>query len=250
MTTDVLETSTGIFKKVASTSSTATADRTPKNIVVEEGLTIYLGGAGMTGGYIDDQVKSLRIVGISGAVVGRNTEGQNTDAIAGVNKHRYRLKKINGISDAGPYSIDADWSLKALGASRTVPAGGQFNLIGYSFGSLVAAQSALYYADKGQVVDYLVLIGSPISEEMLADVKQHAFIKNVVVLDLKPHGDPIHAGMSFAELAAHAPLLFMQMNESGSRGEGVGHFYYGIDGVSGEQRRLELAKSLYAGGLR
>ncbi|MGW8463808.1 hypothetical protein [Pseudomonas sp. CLCA07] len=47
-----------------------------------------------------------------------------------------------------------------------------------------------------------------------------------------------------------SPILPLLMNESGSRGEGVGHFYYGIDGVSGEQRRLELAKSLYAGGLR
>jgi hypothetical protein len=31
--------------------------------------------------------------------------------------------------------------------------------------------------------------------------------------------------------------------------EGVGHFYYGIEGASGEQRRLELAKLLYEGGL-
>ena len=250
MAADVLVTPSGIFKKVASVDSTATADRVPKNITVEEGLTVYLGGAGMTGGYIDDQVKSFRLVGIAGAVVGRNTEGQNTDAIAGVNKHRYRLKKTNGMSDTGPYSIDADWSLKALGVSRTAPAGGQFNFIGYSFGSLIAAQSALYYADKGQIVDYLVLIGSPISEDLLVEVKQHISIRNVVILDLKDHGDPIYAGMSFFDLVVHAPLLFTQMNESGSREDGVGHFYYGIDGPSGEQRRLELAKSLYAEGLR
>lgn len=250
MTTDVLETSAGIFKKIASTSSTATADRTSKNIVVEEGLTIYLGGAGMTGGYIDDQVKSLRLAGISGAVVGRNTEGQYADAVAGVNKHRYRLKKINGMSDTGPYSIEADWSLKSLGVGRSIPVGGQFNLIGYSFGSLVVAQTALYYADKGQAVDYLVLIGSPISEEMLGEVKQQTLIKHVVVIDLKEHGDPIHAGMSFFDLAEHAPLLGSQMTESSDRKEGVGHFYYGIDGQSGEQRRLELARALYAEGLR
>jgi pimeloyl-ACP methyl ester carboxylesterase len=250
MTTDVLETSTGIFKKVASTSSTATADRTPKHIVLEEGLTVYLGGAGMAGGYIDDQIKSLRMVGISGAVVGRNTEGQYADAVAGVNKHRYRLKKINGMSDTGPYSVEADWSLKSLGVSRSFPTGGQFNLIGYSFGSLVAGQSALYYADKGQAVDYLVLIGSPISEEMLGEVRQQSLIEHVVILDLKEHGDPIHAGMSFFDLAEHAPLLGSQMTESSERKEGVGHFYYGIDGPSGEQRRLELAKFLYAQGLR
>ncbi|WP_180998770.1 hypothetical protein [Pseudomonas fluorescens] len=55
MTTDVLETSTVILKKVASNISIATADRTPKNIVLEEDLTVYLGGVGMTGGYIYDQ---------------------------------------------------------------------------------------------------------------------------------------------------------------------------------------------------
>ncbi|MBX8600677.1 alpha/beta hydrolase [Pseudomonas cichorii] len=247
---EVLETPTGIYKKIASTSSTATADKTPKNITVKEGLTVYLGGAGMAGGYIEDQVKSLRKVGISGAVVGRNTAGQYVDAVAGVNKHRYRLKKINGMSDTGPYSVEADWSLESLGVNKPIPAGGQFNLIGYSFGSLVAAQSALYYADKGQPVDYLVLIGSPISEEMLMEAKQNALIKHVVVLDLKAHGDPIHAGMSFVDLAVNAPLLGWQMTESASNGEGMGHFYYGIDGASGEQRRLELAKSLYAEGLR
>lgn len=128
----------------------------------------------MTGGYIDDQVKSLRKVGISGAVVGRNTEGQ--------------------------------------------------------------------YVDKVQAVDYLVLMGSPISEEMLEEVKQQSLIKHVV-LDLKEHGDPIHAGMSFFDPAEHVPLLGSQMTESSERKEDVGHFYYGIDGPSGEQRRLELAQS-------
>jgi hypothetical protein len=250
MTTDVLETSTGVFKKVASVSSTATEDRAPKKIVVGGGLTVYLGGAGMEGGYIDDQIKSLRLAGISGAVVGRNTEGQYADAVAGVNKHRYRLKKINGMSDTGPFSVEADWSLKSLGVNQSVPVGGQFNFIGYSFGSLVATQSALYYADKGQAVDYLVLIGSPISEEMLGEARQQALIKQVVVLDLKEHGDPIHAGMSFFDLTEYAPLLGSQMSESSERKEGVGHFYYGIDGPSGEQRRRELAKSLYAQGLR
>lgn len=250
MATDVLETPNGIFKKVGTANSTATGDRGPKSVVVKEGLTVYLGGAGMAGGYIDDQVKSLRKVGISGAVVGRNSEGQYADAVGGVNRHRFRVKTINGFSDAGPYSVEADWSLQSLGVNKSIPKGGQFNLIGYSFGSLVAAQSALYYADKGQAVDYLVLIGSPISEEMLAETRQNSLIKHVVVIDLKAHGDPIHAGMSFFDLAEHAPLLGWQMVDSSNKGEGIGHFYYGIDGASGEARRLELANTLYAEGLR
>ncbi|WP_321370661.1 hypothetical protein [Pseudomonas extremaustralis] len=91
---DILETPNGTFRKIGSVSSTATADRTPKVIVVKEGLTVYIGGAGMAGGYIDDQVQSLRKVGVSGVVVGRNSEGQYADAVGGVNRHRYRVKKI------------------------------------------------------------------------------------------------------------------------------------------------------------
>ncbi|WP_321370664.1 thioesterase domain-containing protein [Pseudomonas extremaustralis] len=140
--------------------------------------------------------------------------------------------------------------MQPLGVNRPIPVDGQFNLIGYSFGSMVAAQSALYYAGRGQGVDYLVLIGSPISEEILVEIEQNILIKNIVVVDLTAYGDPIHAGMSFFDLAEHAPLLGWQMVDSGSRGEGVGHFYYGIDGASGEARRLELANFLYVEGLR
>lgn len=250
MAQDVINTPSGTYKKIATKQSTPTADRTPKVVVIDQGLTVYLGGAGMTGGYIEDQVKSLRTVNIAGAVIGKNTEGQYADALAGVNKHRYRVKMINGMSSTGPYVAEADWSLKALGVNRPLPTSGQFNLIGYSFGSLLAAQSALYYADKGQTVDHLVLIGSPISNEMLDEARKHPHIINIVVHDLNAHGDPIYAGMSFFELVENSTLLMKQMNESTSLQEGVGHFYYGIDGSSGEQRRLELARSLYNRGLR
>lgn len=176
MVADILETPNGTFREIGSVSSTATADRTPKVIVVKEGLTVYLGGAGMAGGYIDDQVQSLRKVGVSGVVVGHNSEGQYAEAVGGVNR--------------------------------------------------------------------------PISEDMLVEIEQNILIKNIVVVDLTAYGDPIHAGMSFFDLAEHAPLLGWQMVDSGSRGEGVGHFYYGIDGASGEARRLELANFLYVEGLR
>lgn len=250
MTEQVIEKSGAKYVRVATKQTTPTEDRTPKEVIIERGLTVYLGGAGMNGEYISSQVQSLQKVGIQGAVSGRLTEGQYVDAAGGVTKHRYRLKRINGMSNAGPYSIEADWSLSAMGISKKPPATGQFNLIGYSFGSLVAAQSALYYADKGQTVDYLVLIGAPISQEMLNEAKSHPFIKHVIVVDLKEHGDPIYAGMPLSSLVGDVPDLISQMADSEKRQQGAGHFYYGIDGPSGDERRLSLAKSLYEEGLR
>ncbi|WP_369958361.1 alpha/beta fold hydrolase [Pseudomonas benzenivorans] len=250
MTEQVIEKSGTKFVRIATKQSTATEDKTPKDVIVERGLTVYLGGAGMNGGYISSQVQALKKVGIHSAVSGRLSEGQYIDAAGGVTKHRYRLKRINGISNTGPYSIEADWSLSAMGISRNPPPTGQFNLVGYSFGSLVAAQSALYYADKGQKIDHLVLIGAPISQEMLSETKSHPLIKDVIVIDLKEHGDPIYAGMPLSSLVGDVPDLVYQMAESEKRQQGTGHFYYGIDGPSGDERRLSLARSLYEKGLR
>lgn len=61
----------------------------------------------------------------------------------------------------------------------------QFNLIGYSYGSIVAAQLAAKYAIKGTVIDNLVLIGSPISLEFLQRLKNIAQIKKLIVIDHK-----------------------------------------------------------------
>lgn len=60
------------------------------------------------------------------------------------------------------------------------------NMIGYSFGSVMSAQVALRLAEKGQVVDNLVLIGSPISDksDLYKQLKEHKNIKNVIRYDI------------------------------------------------------------------
>ena len=73
MGADVIEIDGRLYKRVATEQSTSIQDRGPRTVTVDTGLTVYLGGAGMTGGYIHDQVNSLKAVGISGSVVGRNT---------------------------------------------------------------------------------------------------------------------------------------------------------------------------------
>jgi RHS repeat-associated protein len=65
--------------------------------------------------------------------------------------------------------------------------GEQFNLAGYSYGSVLQAQAALQLANSGQVIDNLILIGSPISDksDLMKDLKDNKNIKNVVRYDIK-----------------------------------------------------------------
>jgi RHS repeat-associated protein len=65
--------------------------------------------------------------------------------------------------------------------------GEQFNLAGYSYGSVLQAQTALKLANDGQIIDNLVLIGSPISDksDLWKQLNSNKNIKNVIRYDLK-----------------------------------------------------------------
>ncbi|RZJ72540.1 DUF6443 domain-containing protein [Flavobacterium sp.] len=64
--------------------------------------------------------------------------------------------------------------------------GEQMNMVGYSFGSVMSAQVALRLASKGQVIDNLILIGSPISDSsnLYKQLKAHKNIKNIIRYDI------------------------------------------------------------------
>jgi pimeloyl-ACP methyl ester carboxylesterase len=83
----------------------------------------------------------------------------------------------------------------------------QLNLIGYSYGGLQAAQAAADYVENGGRVDHLVLIGTPISTELLNKLKANSNIGNIEVIDLTGQGDPIRAGMGTGELIRSFPEL-------------------------------------------
>lgn len=63
----------------------------------------------------------------------------------------------------------------------------QFNLVGYSYGSVLQAQVALKLANSGQTIDNLVLIGSPISDksELYNQLSNNKNIRNILRFDLK-----------------------------------------------------------------
>lgn len=125
-----------------------------------------------------------------------------------------------------------DFSLRNLGIQQTPPTRGQFNLIGYSWGSVIAARSAIFYARTGVNIDNLVLIGAPINDSLLKAVKYNSHIKNLIVMNLGQLGDPVYAGISDIDLAMAALRLAVQMDA----GRGDGHFYYALEGEEGARR--------------
>ncbi len=191
--------------------------------------TVFFGGAGLDGKYIKDMVTAFREKGIRSAQYVDSkkwSSGKITDAVLGVRalseempRFPMRLRKLKGF-------------------------GCQFNLIGYSFGSLAAAQLAAIYARRHTVVDHLVLIGSPISKRFLNTLKNLPNIKKVIVINLTEHDDPLYAGMPYYKVALSAFKLQSQMER------GTGHFYYAPSSSEGKKRRRELATTLFKLGLR
>lgn len=191
--------------------------------------TYFLGGAGLNGVYIPKLIEAFHEAGIKSAIYldrEKWSAGQNTDATIGVFFGREYDPRFPMLLRVRP------------GAHK------QFNLIGYSYGSLISAQLAVKYARQGSVINNLVLIGSPISDNFLTIVKSIKNIKRVVVINLDKHGDPIYAGMETLELITGSVALINQMAER------EGHFYYAKKGTKGDERRKELAENLYKLGLR
>ena len=189
---------------------------------------LFFGGAGMDDAYIKDMVRAFALKGIALTPVDPKkwSAGTLVDATVGVDIYRAGKSPIQVLLDKFQQS------------------GTQFNLIGYSYGSLAAAQVAIHYGQGGTSIDNLVLIGSPISGKFLQEIRSTVAIKTVLILDLDQHGDPLYAGMTRNKLILSAPQLGKQMLESS------GHFYYAPDSDQGKKRRDGLAHHLHGKGLR
>lgn len=191
--------------------------------------TFFFAGAGIDGKYITLVCKALHTAGVSNVqYVDRDkwSGGTPLDAVVGVFAGR---------------DFDPQFPM-LLRTSQSI--GPQFNLVGYSYGSLLAAQVAAKYANKGTIIDHLVLIGSPISQNFLKKLHSLANIKTIIIINLEEHGDPITAGMDGIDIAIGAFAMAKQMPN------GSGHFYYAKLGKEGDIRRSKLATSLYNAGLR
>jgi pimeloyl-ACP methyl ester carboxylesterase len=217
---------------------TPTADKEPVRLKVKVPRgTIYWGGAGLNGGYVQPQIQAFRQVGIQHVWVGlTNTATEVMGGEFGTIVDAIRAGLIIRYEDESPWTIKSGMDQPAE----------QFNLIGYSYGSLLAAQTANYYSKRGFKVDNLVLIGSPIDKEFLFKLRAYRNIGKVTVIDLKEHGDPIYAGMPLTELTAGVPQLAKDMVAN----KGEGHFYYGHVVPDSQRRWAELARRIHESGLR
>ena len=82
--------------------------------------------------------------------------------------------------------------------------GEQLNLTGYSYGSVAQAHIALALADKGYVIDNLILVGSPISTDsnLYKELLANKNIKKVIREDIK--GDKLSNPSSLMEFTEGA----------------------------------------------
>lgn len=218
---------------------TLRSDTKPVAIYVESPKgTLYWGGAGLDGDYINPTLDALRKAGIENVSVGLTNTGTRFFPrelkIAGTIIDAFRA----GVSIR--HQDDGEWAI-----TRNMQTGRQFNLIGYSYGSLLAAQTANFYARNGIEVHNLVLIGSPIAPDFLDQLRSRKKILKISIFDIP--GDDIHAGMSQAELINPAVLLKLKRDMEDNKG--AGHFYYGHMTPDLPRRLAELAKNIRARGL-
>lgn len=96
----------------------------------------------------------------------------------------------------------------------------QYNIIGYSYGSVVGAQTALDLANKGTFVDNVVLIASPIApdSQLAQALSQNANIGRVTWIDVP--GDPFSGGISPSRiLDMNRHFIFIGEPESGANAD-------------------------------
>lgn len=201
-------------------------------------LTVYFGGAGLNGNYIKDQVEAFMLSNIKNVFAGPieySIGGLGEWMIDGPMTIRMRYGYNN--------NLNMNISLPEYMVKNSQNE--QFNLIGYSYGSIVAADLASYYSKINTKIDNLVLIGSPISSSYLERLSNDSNIKNIIIVNLTKHGDPIYAGMGVIELIANVGKLAEQKKIGG-----IGHFYYEPNTPEVAQRRRDLANYLYQQGLR
>lgn len=89
--------------------------------------------------------------------------------------------------NSSPYIDKAVEQIEDNIANNPLEEGEQFNLVGYSYGSVLQSHVALRLANKGTYIDNLVLIGSPVSSDsdLFKSLKKNKNIGNVIRVDIE-----------------------------------------------------------------
>lgn len=252
-------------------------------------LTVILGGAGMAGGYNAEFMQVFREAGICNPVVGNysgthsfgtplfdggGTGDMLSDAASVIFYNDMNIPRSAYVFDGEDWLYKAgqdrslwvpleqspsllriarngNYSLARIGVAELVPSNeDQFNIVGYSWGAVIACLVARYYALAEVEIDNLVLIGAPVNGDLYEWIRTMPQIKNIIVENLGRFGDPIYLGMSDGELIAAVPELAGTMNADPTAPQ-VGHFYYSGSGTTDTlNRKRSLVTSLVSRGLQ
>jgi RHS repeat-associated protein len=128
-------------------------------------------------------------------------------------------------------------------ATNKLEDGEQVNLAGYSTGSVTMAQTALKLADQGQVVNNLILIGSPIAKnsDLYKSLTSNKNIKNVIRIDIE--GDNVD-NLSEGLTKALGVIISFIVN-----GNDHPHFKYAFN-KDADANRKQLAEDLKKQGVQ
>ena len=208
------------------------AANNPYKFTDPDGRSIWFwGGAGNDdqAAYKSDMITALGEAGVANA----RAVPEAATSPGGIAADLVLLPNVNNVTPANIFTT---------GVAPSGQAGDQYNLMGYSYGSVLAAQQALTDAGNGIKVDNLILIGAPINQDLMDAVRSSPNIANVIVRNIS--GDPVFAGMSDSQLAAAAPTLAWQMTR------GTGHFTYAGADAAAAARRRELVSELVKAGVK
>lgn len=215
-----------------------------QSVVPAKKGNLFFGGAGFNGEYIPDFLAALTEGGLQNVypVPQDYSFGEVLDAAL--------VDVTNGQIATGLRAISYDYP-------PDMPvAGPQLNLIGYSFGALVAIQLGLDHARRtGDVIDHLVLLAAPVYPQTWQYVSSpycQQFFKKILVFnigetlgeDVGKDKDPVRVGIWPYELTASVLTLADQQERQ------VGHFYYAVMSDEGKARRRQFAKALVERGLK
>jgi hypothetical protein len=195
--------------------------------------TYFFGGSGMDGPYIQHMITALKGAGIMNSYAARKEVWSQGSVIS------------DGLSVMCLYRRDRAFTDFSHFHSGT----GQFNLVGYSYGSIQVAQIATDYADAGGKIDHLALIASPIHAEFLRDLIDHPNIKHIHQITLSPYGDDMGPTQDMFDLIVSGIKIIPDFIVGGFRPFN-GHFALVRDDEIGQQRLEKIAAKLHEVGLR
>ncbi len=193
-----------------------------------DSVTVFLGGAGYedeTSVYAQDITRKLAEAGVANAsYLPISSYGQVGNILRTLNNRdeSSTSMRIPAYGMPGAYTTwdnEPSDTVRAI-MNKALESRGERNLIGYSYGSVMASQAALHLAKEGHYVDNLVLIATPIDpgSPLYRDLTNNKNIGRVTLMPIE--NDPFSNGIHLSKIG--------DMNN---------HFHY-IENDQGQQDAL------------